>query len=247
MPANYLDVMPKIIGHRGACGHAPENTLASFQKAAELKITSVEIDVMLTSDDACVICHDHDVRRCTNGSGKVRLKSLSELQQLDAGSKFGSEFSDQKIPTMAETFAGINKFEMSVNLEIKPLEGWQVPTALAVGTELANNAQNLPSLLISSFDIEALQTIKPIVPSIPLGYLSDTIPHNWQQRLADVGAASLHVDKDFVTPDAVKAVQAAGYKFLVYTVNDPEYAKQLLAWGVDGIITDFPDRLCPLV
>ena len=243
MPANYLDVMPKIIGHRGACGHAPENTLASLKKAAELGLTSVEIDVMLTSDDACVICHDHDVRRCTNGSGKVRLKNLSELQQLDAGSKFDPEFSNQKIPTMAEAFTCLNELGMSVNLEIKPLGGWQVPTALQVGAELKKNSQSLPPLLISSFNIEALQTIKPIVPNIPLGYLTDTIPHNWQQRLADVGASSLHVDKDFVTADAVKAVQAAGYKFLVYTVNDPEHAKQLLAWNVDGIITDFPDRL----
>lgn len=247
MPFAYFDDMPRIIAHRGASGLAPENTLAAIEIAAHHGARSVEIDVMLTADDQCVICHDHNVRRCTNGEGKVRLKTLAEIKQLDAGSWFSSEFKGQQIPTLEEAMVCISKHKMSVNLEIKPLDGWQVPTALKVAEALNKLSPKLPPMLISSFNIEALETLKTIVPDIPLGYLSDTLPHNWNSRLAAIGAASLHMDCDFITPEIITQVQSAGIKILTYTLNDPTKAQKFLDWGVDGIITDFPDRLLPLV
>ncbi|WP_169569684.1 glycerophosphoryl diester phosphodiesterase [Sneathiella limimaris] len=247
MSNQFFKVMPRIIGHRGACGHAPENTIASMEKALELGTNSVEIDVMLTRDDQCVICHDHNVRRCTNGEGKVRLKTLSEIQSLDAGSWFAPEFADARIPTLTEAFKRLVELGMSVNLEIKPLEGWQVPTARKVLEELNTLGEKSPPTLISSFDIEALEVVQEISPEIPRGYLTDVLPDEWERRLKAVGAVSLHMDKDFVTPEIVKSVQGAGIKLLIYTVNDAETAKPLLDWGVDAIITDYPDRLLPLL
>ncbi len=242
----YFENMPRVIAHRGASGLAPENTFASIELASKLGARSVEIDVMITADDKCVICHDHNVRRCTDGSGKVRLKSLQEIQNLDAGSWFSKEFSDQKIPTLAQAMSLISKLDMSVNLEIKPLDGWQVPTAEIVCEELTKLQNSLPPLLISSFNIEALQVVQKMLPDIPIGYLSDTLPHNWQQRLNAVNAASLHMDCDFITQEIVKNVHDEGIKLLTYTLNDPDRAKEFLDWGVDGIITDFPDKMLAL-
>lgn len=247
MRATFFETMPRIIGHRGASGLAPENTIASFEKAADIGTKSIEIDVMVTADNHCVICHDMNVRRCTDGEGPVLLKTLEQIKALDAGSWFKSEFTGEKIPTLTETIEFIHGRDMSINLEIKPTDGWQVPTARIVGQELKEKLPSDLPILLSSFNIEALMTIGDIVPHLPRGYLADTIPDEWEARLSAARADSLHCNKDFVTKEAVKAVKSAGYRFLVYTVNDPEQAKQLLSWGVDAIITDYPDRMLPLV
>jgi glycerophosphoryl diester phosphodiesterase len=245
MTPSYFDTMPRIIGHRGACGHAPENTIASFRKAAELGARSVEIDVTVTQDGQPVIHHDMNVRRCTNGSGPVLLKSLRELQSLDAGSWFGPAFAGEKIPTLAEAIDCIGSLDMSLNLEIKPCAGWQAPTAEIVGKELQNLDPALP-ILLSSFDIEALMLAGDQAPHLPRGYLTEAIPPDWEHRLHAAAAASLHCHRDFVTEDLPGRVRAAGFKLLVYTVNDVEQARQFLDWGVDALITDLPDRLLTL-
>jgi len=243
MRATFFETMPRIVGHRGACGLAPENTFASFHKAAEIGTKSIEIDVMVTADDHCVICHDMSVDRCTNGKGPVLLKSLNEIKSLDAGSWFSSEYKGEQIPTLAEAIEIVRSHEMSLNLEIKPTDGWQVPTAKLVGQELKEKLPSDLPVLLSSFNIEALVTIGDMLPHLPRGYLADTIPDEWERRLREARADSLHCSHEFVTEDAIKAVKDAGYRFLVFTVNDIERAKQLLDWGVDAIITDFPDRM----
>ncbi|MEH6476988.1 MAG: glycerophosphoryl diester phosphodiesterase [Sneathiella sp.] len=247
MRATFFETMPRVIGHRGASGLAPENTIASFKKAAEVGTQSIEIDVMITSDDQCVICHDTNVNRCTDGTGPVLLKTLEEIKFLDAGKWFSGAFAGQQIPTLQETTDLLTKLNMSLNLEIKPTDGWEVPTAKIVGQELkANLPSDLP-VLLSSFNIEALVTTGEIVPHLPRGYLSDAIPYEWERRLAEARVDSLHCDANFVTEDAIKAVQDAGYRFLAFTVNDPAHAKQLLDWNIDAIITDYPDRMLPLL
>lgn len=247
MISTFFDTMPKIIGHRGARGHAPENTLASFRKAAELGTRAIEIDVSVTQDNHCVILHDMDVDRCTDGKGPVLLKTLADLKVLDAGSWFSEDYVGERVPTLQETFSCLSDLNMSLNLEIKPCAGWQIPTSDAIGGFLTENQHNTIPILLSSFDIEALVATGDIVPDLPRGYLTEAIPPDWEKRLRDARASSLHCQQEFVTEGIVKAVQDAGYKFLVYTVNDPEYARQLLDWNVDGIITDYPDRLLPLV
>ncbi|MBL4906716.1 MAG: glycerophosphoryl diester phosphodiesterase [Sneathiella sp.] len=247
MIPSFFKTMPRIIGHRGARGHAPENTLASFKRAAELGTQSVEIDVSVTKDNKTVIHHDSEVDRCTDGAGPVLLKTLEEIKALDAGSWYSNDFKGETIPTMAEALGCISALNLSLNLEIKPCTGWQIPTAQIVGTELRDkNTFGLP-ILLSSFDIEALVAIGDMLPELPRGYLTKAIPPDWERRLYEARADSLHCQGQYVTKEIVQAVQKAGYKFLVYTVNDPDHAKQLLDWNVDAIITDYPDRLFPLL
>jgi len=243
MTVNVFEQMPRIIGHRGACGHAPENTLASFDLAATLGAEFIELDVTLSKDNICVIHHDTDLDRCTDGQGPILLKTHEEIKSLDAGSWFSEAFKGERIPTFKETLETIIRLNLGLNLEIKPCLGWQIPTAEHVVNELRRYMpHNLP-LLISSFDVECLQAVGAAMPETPLGYLTEAIPTDWERRMTEAGCASLHCQQEFVTEDVVAAVQHAGYRFLAYTVNDVERAQQLLDWGVDGVITDFPDRL----
>ncbi|MDF2367156.1 glycerophosphoryl diester phosphodiesterase [Sneathiella sp.] len=239
--------MPKIVGHRGACGHTPENTLASLRKAAALGTSFIEIDVTLTRDNAAVIQHDSDVRRCTNGSGPILLKSLEEVRALDAGSWFAPEFTGERIPTLKEATDTVQKLGLGLNLEIKPTTGWQVPTAVHVTAELKQHWPEEIPLLISSFQVECLIEARKTLPDVPLGYLTSAIPPDWERRMAEYDCASLHCERHYVTKDHIAAIRGAGYHLLVYTVNDPEEAKKLLDWGVDAVITDFPDRMLPLI
>ncbi|MEP3246541.1 MAG: glycerophosphoryl diester phosphodiesterase [Sneathiella sp.] len=246
MTSAFFETMPRIIGHRGAKGLAPENTLSSFRKAAEVGAKSIEIDVTVTQDNGTVIHHDTNLDRCSNGSGPVLLQDLADIEKLDAGSWFGDDWCGEKIPTLTEALQATKALGMSLNLEVKPVEGWQVPTAEIVGRQLQEELSRDLPLLISSFNEEALTITGQYVPDIPLGYLTDAIPPDWEKRLTDTGSASLHCYYPFVTEEAVKAVQAAGFKFLAYTVNDLEIAERFLNWGVDAIITDYPDKLLPL-
>jgi glycerophosphoryl diester phosphodiesterase len=239
--------MPKVIGHRGACGHAPENTLASLRRAAALGTSFIEIDVTLTRDNAAIIQHDSDVRRCTNGQGPVLLKSLEEVRALDAGSWFAPEFKGERIPTLAEAIKTVQELGLGLNLEIKPTVGWQIPTAAHVAAELKDHWPEDIPLLISSFGVECLIEVRKTLPDVPLGYLTDAIPPDWDKRMAEYDCASLHCERHYVTKEHITAIRDAGYRVLVYTVNDPEEAKKLLDWGADAIITDFPDLMLPLI
>ncbi len=235
--------LPKIVGHRGASGLAPENTLASIRKAAETGAAFVEIDVTVTKDDVAVIQHDSDVRRCTDGSGPILLKTLEEVKKLDAGRWFAPEFAGERIPTLKEATDTLRSLDLGLNLEIKPTVGWQIPTAQQVAKELlADWPAELP-LLISSFAVECLIEVHRHIPELPLGYLTSAVPPDWQTRMADYGCASLHCERHYLTAADARAIKDAGYYLLVYTVNDPEEARKLLDWGADAIITDFPDRM----
>ncbi|MBO6825769.1 MAG: glycerophosphoryl diester phosphodiesterase [Sneathiella sp.] len=246
MSSSYFENMPRIVGHRGACGHAPENTIASFKAAADLGCKSIEIDGMVTADNEAVVCHDTSVNRCTDGMGAVLLKTLSEIQALDAGSKFDPKFQGEKIPTLEETLRVVHDLGMSLNLEIKPASGWQVETTTRIIEVLKEHRPADMKLMFSSFNIEALEVAQKLAPEIERGYLCEVPPSDWERRLKAVGAASLHCHHSFATKEIIEAVQAAGFKFLVYTVNDPKDAKRLLDWNIDGIITDFPDRMFDL-
>jgi glycerophosphoryl diester phosphodiesterase len=247
MTFSFFDAMPPVIGHRGACGHAPENTIASFQKAIKFGVRAIEIDVMVSKDNQPVICHDTSVTRCTDGNGPVLLKTLDEIRALDAGSWFSETYKGQQIPTLAEAldFSKINN--LLVNLEIKPTHGWQVPTAEKVCADLPALLSDNQQILISSFNEDCLAVASKLLPNHPIGFLTDILPPDWLRRLKAVNAASFHCHHTFATAENIKAVKSEGYKYLVYTVNDPDDAKRLLDWGVDAVITDYPDRMLPLI
>jgi glycerophosphoryl diester phosphodiesterase len=233
---------PFVIGHRGACGYAPENTLASIAVAAQLGATWVEVDVCITKDAVAVLMHDDQLTRTTSGHGLVLKTRFDELKNLDAGSWFDSRYANEPIPKLKQALELCASLGLGVNLEIKPSLGYEAETAEAIIRQLQPYIAQLP-LLISSFNYETLMLFKTLLPHIPRGYLTEVIPKNWQHKLQETESQSLHFYAPFADSERIATIKAAGYRVLCYTVNQPEQARQLISMGVEGVFTDYPDRL----
>lgn len=235
--------LPKVIGHRGACGYAPENTLESIKEAASIGATWVELDVKLTKDSVPVIFHDETLERCTNGSGNMADILFRDLQSLEAGSWYGESFAGIKIPTLEEAVDLILELDMGLNLEIKPCPSREVETAEVALDYLSRIWDDADKLLISSFQHVSLETCLEISPDWKRGLLMDDVLKNWQElaKYLEVFSINFNGNKDDFNREMVEAFIDEGYKTLAYTINDPMRAKTLFSWGVDGVFSDTPD------
>ena len=214
-----------IVGHRGAAGLAPENTLASFRRAAALGVDAVELDVHLVEGELVVI-HDDAVDRTTNGRGKLADFTLADLRQLDVGG--------ERIPLLQEVLEALPA-EVGVNVELK---------GKGTGAALGRRFPAKRDILTSSFDLNELAAFRAEQPDARCAPLF----HRRQADMLDVAQAvdawSIHI-ADRVADDAVvENIRAAGFRVLAYTVNDPARAERLAALGARGIFTDRPDILC---
>ena len=233
--------IPRIIGHRGAKGLAPENTLVSFRKAKELGATWVEFDVKETEDGVLIIMHDDDLDRTTNGKGAIIKSKWSEIKNLDAGSYFHSSFTYEKIPTLEETFLLLSELNLGANIEIKPCPTREKRTAIAIANEIKNKWPiNLPPPLVSSFSMESLVAAKKVDPNLIIGALFETLPHDWKKIALEVQAKTIHIDHEIVNKNMINDIKNEGYPLLTYTVNDQKRANELFDMGVTAIFTDFP-------
>jgi glycerophosphoryl diester phosphodiesterase len=237
-------LLPRVIGHRGAARHAPENTLAGLQAAARLGVAWVEFDVMLTQDGHPVLLHDDSLARTTGLARLLCDTPLAEARRLDAGAWFGPAFAGQGIPTLEEAFAALAQLGLGANIEIKPAPGFVAETARAtVETTLRAWPANLPPPLLSSFEVGALEVAQELAPDLARGYLVEELPPDWQATAERLGCVSVHPWTKPLTRPQVEAIKAAGYLVAVYTVNEGARARELLAWGADSIITDDPPAL----
>jgi glycerophosphoryl diester phosphodiesterase len=222
---------PLIIGHRGAAGLCPENTVASFQRAVELGVDAVELDVHLCENELCVI-HDATLERTSNGEGAVANYSLTELRKLDAGQ-------GEKIPLLREVFLLLPD-HVGINVELKG-----AGTAEALADFMTGYADR--DVLVSSFDhalLEKFQKLSPLVPVAPLF-------SKWRNNPADAAkklqSRFVNLSRKIVTPQRCREITAEALGILVYTVNNPEEARALFEMGVSGVFTDYPDRLMQCV
>lgn len=235
-------LVPKVIGHRGAKAYAPENTLASIHTAADLGVEWVEIDVKLSKDGEAVIFHDEELGRCTGHQGLVKDFTLKELRELDAGSWFGDSFIGEKIPTLEEALNAILERGLGVNLEIKPCPGREVETAevmLDVATRIW--PEDMPPPLVSSFLHVSLETAFDMMPEWPRGFLMDDHLPNWRELVAYLEASTINIDGNKSTREQVDEYIELQKPVLAYTINDPQKARELVRWGVDGFFSDNPD------
>ena len=239
--------MPKIIAHRGACGSAPENTLASIARAADLGAQAVEFDATVSLDGHALVQHDFNVDRCSNGHGPVVLKTLDEIATLDAGGWFAPQFKGERIPLLTDALALVNERGMALNLELKPTLGWEEPTVRAIAQALKAAWPKDGRLLVSSMSTLALDVFHDLMPDVALGLITYAIPEHWNERLKRHHCLSLHCYHAFVTDTLTEAIHATGHRLHVYTVNNEDQARALFAMGVDAIFTDHPDRMLPLV
>ena len=237
-------VLPSVIGHRGAAGCAPENTLAGFRKAAALGCRWVEFDVRLTSDNQPVLLHDNRLERTTDGRGKVNASSFAAIRHHDAGSWFDASFAGERVPKLAEALALLVELGVGANVELKVARGGAAETGALVSASLVRNWPDDPArLLISSFQLSALAAARDHAPRITRGLLFRRIPKNWFRIAAKLGCATIHADHQRLSPAVVSEIRQAGYPLLAYTVNDRARAQTLLDWGVTSVFSDVPDRL----
>ena len=236
--------IPQIIGHRGACAYAPENTLASIRKAAAQGARWVEFDVRLTREGDLVLMHDEDVKRTTNGTGRVVDLRLAELGALDAGAWFGGAFGGERVPTLVETIALLAELGLGANIEIKTGKPEARASAEALARILAAHwPRAAPTPLISSFEVEALEAMQAAAPHWPRGLLLLELKGDWRGQLERLAATTLNIDHKPLDAGKVAIARQAGRPVLCYTVNDPARARQLFAWGVSAVFTDRPDVL----
>ena len=226
-----------ITGHRGASGLAPENTLASFKKAMEIGADYSELDVQLSKDGQVVLLHDETLDRTTTGKGPVGEWNLADLKTLDAGSWFDEKFKNEPLPTLKEVI-DLVKGKMKLNIEIKVKQFNQELVDKVVALIRAENFQN--QCMITSFNQPSVEYVKKIAPELVTGlifgkkYNESVFTGNW-----DV----LSSNKANINEKFMKKAHDAGKQVHVWTVNDEKEMQKLIKLGVDGIITNYPDRL----
>jgi len=230
---------PLVIAHRGASGERPENTLAAYQLAVEQGADMIEVDLHRTRDGAVVITHDEELAGL-GGRGEIADATLAEVRALDAG---GGE----RVPTLAELLDGYGQ-RIALNLELK--RGTRAEYAELEAETLAalQSRSLLDRVLFSSFYDPVLHRLRGLAPSARIGLLiSRRHPERAIERAKAVGAEALHPDVTLVTRALVDDAHAAGLAVYSYTVDEPAEMERLLRLGVDGLFTNFPDRMRRIV
>jgi glycerophosphoryl diester phosphodiesterase len=228
---------PPVIAHRGVRAKAPENTLAAFRLAKEAGVGWIETDVKLTHDGVPILMHDDTLDRTTNGHGPVADKTWDEIRQLDAG---GGE----RVPSLAEALHFAIDANINLNLEIKPCPGRTQATTMVALIEVAKMwPDDRPPPLVSSFDIEALAIAAMLHPEWPRGLLLDDWRDDWLEIARLTGASTINMNADILTQPRVAMIAKSGLPLLVYTVNEPLRARELLRWGVSAVFSDDPQAI----
>ena len=231
---------PWVIAHRGASGHTPENTMAAFQRAVELGASFIETDLHVTRDGCFVAIHDDTVDRTTNGSGEVQEFTLDELRRVDAGLWFDRDFMGERVPTLAQILEFSIANDVVFYLELKYPAVTGMDHALVAALQ---KARSMARTIVISFDPATLAPLRRIDPSIMVGLLVEENHPDCIQAARDLGARQLCPKFSCVTPALVEQAHRADLKVVTWTVNSAESMRSMIAAGVDGIMTDFPDRL----
>jgi glycerophosphoryl diester phosphodiesterase len=243
MESYYLD-RPLNFAHRGASHEAPENTLAAFLLAAELGADGIELDVHLSKDGEVVVIHDFVLETTTDGQGPVQDRTLAELKELDAGSRYDPLFAGQRIPTFQEVIETIGR-HLLLNVELKTKSVRDDRLTRAVVRILEEN-HLLDRVVVSSFNPLALRQVRQLNPWIPLGLLyAPGLPlllrSPWARHL--LRPEALHPHHTTVDDQYVRWARAQGYRIHTWIVDEPGNMWQLMRQGVDIIITRRPDLL----
>ena len=229
-----------VIAHRGASGHAPENTLAAFKKAVAMGAAFIETDLHLSRDARFVAIHDSTLNRTTNGKGAVHDMTMADLRRLDAGSWFGSEFAGERIPTLEELLEFSKKNDVVFYLEMKPEGSWGGEHAL-VGA--LRQSGEIPRAVVISFDPAIVLSLRKVEPTLMTGLLYDGQLEKPIQKAVEIGARQLVARGDLVTPALLDEAKKNDLQVICWTVNHPAHMRMLIAAGVNGIMSDYPDRL----
>lgn len=231
-----------VIGHRGALGYAPENTMASFEVGLQLGVDLIELDIHMSRDGHLVVMHDGEVTRTTDGSGRISDMTLAEIARLDAGCKFDERFRGQRVPLLSEVMAWARgRIPLVIEIKGDPEVSPGIEEKLI---DLVHQHRILDEVIVISFHHTAVKRAKELEPGLATGIL-------YSGRLVDTTGAARAARADSVRPqwsywtrELVDEVHAAGLTASAWVVNSEARAELLVNMGIDSIGSDYPDRLC---
>ena len=230
----------KIIAHRGASGYAPENTMAAFSKAIEMGAEGIELDVHLSRDRSLIVMHDEYVNRTSNGNGLIRDMTLRELKKLDCGSWYGEEFSGSQIPTLEEVLELLKNWDGILNIEIKDGSDFYP----GIEKKVINTIRMFyfeEKVIFSSFNHYSIRDIKSNASYLKAGLLyGEKLYEPWNYARS-VGAEALHPPFYLVDENLMNCCRTNNITVNTWTVNEECEMRKLVKFGVDGIITNYPD------
>jgi len=240
---------PKIIAHRGASSLAPENTLASVRKAIELGVDMVEIDVHLSKDGELMVIHDDSLDRTTDGEGYVKDYTKAVIRKLDAGNWFDAEFKGEKVPVLQEMFDLIAG-KCGLLLEIK-VTRHSMPGIAEKVVDAIKESETIGWTVVQSFDDEVLFAVNDLNPGIVTHKLIVEIPPIFPGVIDTSGLnlgrlkkyakqSAINCNHRFMGKRQITKLHNHGFATFAWTVNDKAKGEKLAMWGVDGLITNYP-------
>ena len=238
--ANFLR-----IAHRGASGNFPEHTHPAFEKAIEARADMIELDCQLSGDGHVVVYHDERLQRTTGARGAVKDKTLAQLKKLDAGKWRKKSFQGQQILALEEVLDCING-RADLCVDIKHYAG--SPQGIEIKLLfIVSHYDYLERTIFSSFDYDRLRRLRDLAPDVRLGVIYDSRIHEDPFAVAqEVQAASIHVHKELASADFLDNAWNAGMDVFVWTVNEVREMEKFASLGVQGIVSDFPERFWKL-
>ena len=223
-----------VIGHRGARGHLAENTLPSIAKALELGVDGIEIDVFRCASEELVVFHDQTLEKLTNATGYIEQLDLDSIRNIEVLNGF-------TIPTLEEVLNLINGRVM-LNIELKGSQT-AILTDQMLQTFFEKETWSAEKILISSFDLEELKLFYEVNQKVPIAILTEDDPLDALPIAKELNAVAINPNYKSLNKENLTKIHKKGLKIYPWTVNQPEEISALLALGVDGIITDFPERV----
>jgi glycerophosphoryl diester phosphodiesterase len=236
---------PYVVGHRGAMGHAPENTMASFRKGVELGAPMVELDIHLSADGRLVVIHDDTLNRTTNGSGPVGDLTADEIGRLDAGSWFSPDFAGERVPMLDEVLDWARgRVGLVIELKLGPV--WY-PGIEGVLVETLRRHDATAEVLVISNDHHAVRRVKQLDASVKTAimYGGRMLDPVGMAQAADVEA--VRPGHFMLLPEDVAVCHAAGLAVIPWTVNDAASMRRVVSMGVDGMSSNYPELLSQIV
>ncbi len=235
-----MNTKPLVWAHRGASGYAPENTLAAFEKAVELGADGVELDIQLTKDDEIVVIHDEKIDRTSDGKGWVKDYTLEELRDFNYN-RTKPEYEHADIPTMREVFELLKPTGLFINIEIKTGVFFYdkiEEKILALTKEMGMEDR----VCYSSFNHYTVKRIHELKPDAEVGFLYADGPIDMPSYGEKYGVNALHPALYNLQYDGfIKECKEKGLKLNVWTVNEKEHMQLCCKYGVNAIITNYPD------
>lgn len=245
-----------LIGHRGLPQKAPENSLLSFEFAADEKLSMVEFDVQVTQDNHLVIMHDDTIDRTTTGKGLVYELTLDQLRVYTLKNPYDTQSNISHIPTLIETMMLLHKRQIQANIELKLPENLVEIELAPIRAKLLTSFESYleqhwpnktPWPLVSSFDHSILIQLRQKYPEIPIGFLTEEPTEKHLNLATQYAPASVNAQFSYLTEDFLRLAIKKNVPILAYTVNNPLKAQELLDWGVYALFTDIGNKLKPIL